>query len=68
MAMKCSSCKVDDFNEVLIIKKDKIKSKLPKYQNLDRVCLSCGKRLAKKGVYELGTYWKGVLLSIEMHK
>lgn len=66
--MKCSSCKIDDFNEVLILKKDKIKSDLPKYQKLDRVCISCGRKLARSGVYELGSYWKGVLLAIDSQR
>ena len=65
MEMKCSICNQEDLNEVLTLRKSKIRSDLPKFQRLDKVCFSCGRMLARKNIYDFGNYWKCILLSVE---
>ena len=56
--MKCDMCKANDLNEVLVLRKNKFTyPDSREAKKFRRVCLKCGKKLYKSGVYDLGSYW-----------
>lgn len=63
--MKCDYCHRNDFNEVLVLRKEKFTQRGKNHSKCNRVCFECAKRLTNKGLYDLGSYWNGLLLSIK---
>ena len=62
--MKCDCCHLNDFNEVLVLRKDKFTKQGKAYKNYRRVCIDCLKKLVKRGIYNLGTYWTDIILNL----
>ncbi|MGB5911846.1 MAG: hypothetical protein WBH31_11685 [Promethearchaeia archaeon] len=60
---KCHICKGTDFNEVLILKREKFRVKGTKYRDVFRVCFRCARKLAYSGDYRFGYYWTSFLLA-----
>ena len=61
LEMRCDICKLGNFNEVFILRKDKFSKKCPKqYFKANRVCWDCAKWLFKSGFYNFGTNWKNI--------
>ena len=54
LLMKCDCCKLEDSFCLLVLKKEKFSEGSRIYE---RVCLSCARELARKGIYNLGKYW-----------
>ena len=63
--MKCDYCRLNDLNELLILRKTKFTTRGKAYKTYTRVCIDCLRKLVKQGVYDLGDYWTDIILKLD---
>jgi len=63
--MKCGKCKLPNFKELIILKREGwVKERDKKKPPFVRVCWSCAKRLVRERKYNFGKYWTSFLFNL----
>jgi hypothetical protein len=64
--MKCDFCKVDEQNEVLVLRQNQFTEKGQDLKKLHRVCWTCGAYLQRNEYYNFGIHWRELMHDIEV--